>query len=288
MKSPTNPYDLITERIVALLEQGTVPWRKPWNVKAGMPCNLFSKKPYRGVNTWLLHSMRYESPFWLTYRQALELGGHVRKGEKACPVVFWKRLAIEDEATGETERIPMARLYSVFNVAQCEGLISLPTEAESSTAPLSKPDEIVAQMPNRPEIRHGMRQAFYSPGQDMVSMPDRERFDTEADYFGTLFHELIHSTGHPSRLNRAGVTEGAGFGSEPYSKEELVAEMGAAFLCGQAGLAEQTLANSAAYIQNWLTALKNDRKLMVQAAAQAQKAVDFVLNVKHAEMKDEE
>lgn len=279
----TNPYDLITERIVALLEQGTVPWRKPWNVKAGMPRNLLSKKPYRGVNTWLLHSMQYESPFWLTYRQALELGGHVRKGEKACPVVFWKQLSIEDDATGETEKIPMARLYSVFNVAQCEGIKSLPAGADEHPVSLSKPDEIVEHMPNRPEIRHGMRQAFYSPKQDTVSMPDRERFNIEADYFGTLFHELIHSTGHASRLNRSAVMNPNRFGSNPYSKEELVAEMGSAFLCGHAGIAEQILANSAAYIQNWLTALQNDRKLVVQAAAQAQKAVDFMLCLKYEE-----
>lgn len=282
MKSQSNPYDLITERIMTLLEQGSIPWRKPWKVQAGLPCNLHSKKPYRGINTWLLHSMHYESPFWVTYRQALELGGHVRKGEKSCPVVFWKQLAIEDQQTGETEKIPMIRLYSVFNVAQCEGLKSIPATAEA-TGPLSKPDVIVANMPNRPEIRHGMAHAFYSPKADVVGLPSRERFEAEAGYFGTLFHELIHSTGHPSRLNRATLTEKEGFGSNPYSKEELVAEMGAAFLCGHAGLAEQTLENSAAYIQNWLEALQNDRKLVVQAAAQAQKAVDFILGVKHEE-----
>jgi antirestriction protein ArdC len=128
-----------------------------------------------------------------------------------------------------------------------------------------------------------LTRAYYSPAEDIVAMPNRERFENEAGYFATLFHELIHSTGHASRLNRATVTESAGFGSNPYCREELVAEMGAAFLCGQAGIAESTLENSAAYVQNWLEQLQNDKKLIVQAAAQAQKAADFILGTKFDE-----
>ncbi|HEV2693406.1 MAG TPA: zincin-like metallopeptidase domain-containing protein [Verrucomicrobiae bacterium] len=274
-------YDHITERIIALLEKGTVPWRKPWKVQTGLPRNLVSKKPYRGINAFLLHSMHYESPFWLTYRQALELGGNVRKGEKSCPVVFWKRLEIEDQTTGEMEKIPLMRFYSVFNAAQCDGLKSIPATPE--TIALTKPDEIVAAMPMRPEIKHGLDKAYYSPRTDMVAMPNRKRFTTDAGYHSTLFHELIHSTGHQSRLNRPTLTESAGFGSNPYCKEELIAEMGAAFLCGQAGIAEQILENSAAYIQNWLEQLQNDKKLIVQAAAQAQRAADFILGIKFEE-----
>jgi antirestriction protein ArdC len=276
-----NIYEQITERITGLLEKGTIPWRKPWKVQTGLPRNLVSKKCYRGINTLLLHAMNYESPFWLTYRQAQEFGGNVRKGEKSCPVVFWKQLAIEDKESGETEKIPLMRFYSVFNVAQCEGLknISAPMETSAPT----KPDEILAAMPQRPEIKHGMAKAFYSPSADSVAMPNRERFETEAGYFSVLFHELIHSTGHASRLNRPTLTESQGFGSDPYCKEELIAEMGAAFLCGQAGIAEQTLDNSAAYVQNWLTALQNDKKLIVQAAGQAQRAADFILGTKFEE-----
>lgn len=276
-----NIYDQVTQRIIALLEKGTIPWRKPWTVQTGLPRNFITKKPYRGINTFLLHAMQYESPFWLTYRQAMELGGHVRKGEKSCPVVFWKQLELEDKETGDKEKIPLLRFYYVFNAAQCEGLKNAP--ATTGEIPASRPEEIIAAMPQRPEIKHGMALACYSPSADAVSMPDRARFKKDAGYFATLFHELIHSTGHPSRLNRSTLTESAGFGSNPYCKEELVAEMGAAFLCGLAGIGETVLENSAAYVQNWLEQLQNDRKLIVQAAAQAQKATDFILNVKHPE-----
>jgi len=275
-------YDQITDRIIHLLESGTAPWRKPWKSQSGLPRNLVSNKAYRGINVFLLHAMSYESPFWLTYRQALELGGNVRKGEKACPVVFWKQLKVENHNTGEPARIPLLRYYYCFNVSQCDGLekISAPT-IETPLSPPTRPDEIVAFMPNRPEIKHGMRRAFYSPVEDIIALPDRNRFDTEANYHATLFHELIHSTGHKSRLNRPTLTESAGFGSNPYCKEELVAEMGAAFLCGQAGITDSTLENSAAYLKGWLEPLRQDKNLIVQAAAQAQRATDFILGVKH-------
>ena len=258
-------YEQITDRIISMLEAGTVPWRKPWNVQTGLPRNLVTKKAYRGINTFLLHAMSYESPYWLTFRQAQELGGTVRKGEKACPVVFWRQLEVEDKESHEIEKIPMLRFYYVFNTAQVDGLKNIPV--------------IVALMPKRPEIKHGLAKAFYSPGVDIVAMPDRARFDTEAGYYATLFHELTHATGHASRLNRPTLTESAGFGSNPYCREELVAELGAAFLCGHAGI-ENTIQNSAAYLQNWLEALQNDNKLIVQAAAQAQKAADFILGTK--------
>jgi antirestriction protein ArdC len=274
-------YDQITERIMAMLEQGSIPWHKPWSVKRGFPCNLVSKKPYRGINVFLLHAMHYESPFWLTFHQAQQLGGNVRKGEKACPVVFWKQLEIEDKDSHEIEKVPMARFYYVFNVAQCDGLNELPDP--TAQAVTTKPAEIVANMPQRPAIKHGMAKAFYSPAGDFVGMPNPERFTSEDEMYSVLFHELTHSTGHESRLNRPTITEANGFGSEEYSKEELIAEMGAAFLCGQAGIVERTLNNSAAYLQNWLEALKNDNKLIVQAAAQAQKAADFILGTKFDE-----
>lgn len=276
----TTAYDRITDRITALLEQGTVPWHKPWQAKTGWPRNYVSKKPYRGINVFLLHAMSYESPCWLTFHQATQLGGSIRKGEKACPVVFWKQLEVEDKKTGETEKIPLLRIYHVFNVAQCDGLKNIPAKADET--PLSaptKPEEIVAFMPKRPEIKHGMSKAFYSPREDIVAMPDRARFENEAGYFATLFHELVHSTGHEKRLKRATVAENNGFGSDPYCKEELIAEMGAAFLCGQAEIADRIIENSAAYVQNWLERLQNDNKLVVQAAAQAQKAADFILGV---------
>lgn len=273
-----NPYDRITARVIELLKQGTIPWHKPWNVKRGLPRNLVSGKPYRGVNVFLLHALHYESPLFLTYRQAEELGAHVRKGEKACPVVFWKRLEMEDKETHEIEQVPLLRIYSVFNVAQVEGLKD--ATAGEVQAVLPKSAEIVANMPQRPEIKGGFAKAFYSPTGDFIGMPDRERFASEEEFYGVLFHEMTHATGASHRLNRPGITGANSFGSEVYSKEELVAELGSAYLCGVAGIAERTLDNSAAYIQNWLEALENDHKLIVQAAAQAQRAADFILGTK--------
>ncbi len=270
-------YEQITERIITLLMQGAVPWQKPWKARTGLPRNLVSGKPYRGINVFLLLAMSYESPFWLTFRQALQLGGSVRNGEKSCPVVFWKQTTIEDRETHEPQKIPLLRYYSVFNVAQCEG-IKIGTEpGETTINRIIKPDDIVAHMPQCPIIKHGMSRAFYSPSEDCVSLPEWERFERAEGYYATLFHELVHATGHESRLNRPTLTEKAGFGSNPYCKEELIAEMGAAFLCGQAEIVERTINNSAAYLKHWLEQLKNDRTLIVSAAAQAQKAADFIL-----------
>jgi len=270
-------YDRITERIVALLEQGTVPWHKPWKAKAGWPRNYVSQKQYRGINVFLLHAMSYESPCWLTLRQANQLGGSVRKGEKACPVVFWKQLVIENKESGETDKIPMLRYYHVFNAAQCDGLKTSTAPVTTTENAISKPEDIVANMPQSPVIKHGMTKAYYFPREDCVGMPMKERFERTEDYYSTLFHELVHATGHEKRLNRTTLAEHNGFGSDPYCKEELIAEMGAAYICGQAEISERTIDSSAAYIKGWLERLRQDKTLIVQAAAQAQKAADFIL-----------
>jgi len=270
-------YEYITDRITALLTQGTVPWHKPWTARTGLPRNFVSQKPYRGINVFLLIAMSYESPLWLTFRQALQLGGSVRKGEKACQVVFWKQLKIEDKASGEQQKIPLLRYYHVFNVTQCDGLKIGTEPVEAPVNGIIKPEEIVVNMPQPPVIKHGMTKAYYSPREDCVGMPPRERFERMEDYYSTVFHELVHSTGHEKRLKRATVAENNGFGSDPYCKEELIAEMGAAFLCGQAEIAERTIDNSAAYINGWLERFRDDKMLIVQAAAQAQKATDFIL-----------
>ena len=273
----TTAYDRITERIVSLLEQGTVPWHKPWSVTTGLSRNLITQKPYRGINPFLLLAMGYESPNWLTFRQANLLGGSVRKGEKSCPVVFWKQMKIEGQETEESKRIPLLRLYHVFNVAQCEGLKNVPDPSETGFV-ITEAAEIVAHMPQPPVVKHGLSHACYHPINDMVGMPEPKRFTTEDGYHATLFHELVHSTGHEKRLKRQSITERHGFGSDPYCKEELIAELGSAFLCGQAGIMERTIDRSAAYLNGWLAKLKDDRTLIVSAAAQAQKAADFILN----------
>jgi antirestriction protein ArdC len=280
-------YHQITQRIVALLAKGTISWRKPWDVQIGLPRNLISKKAYRGINVFLLHAMGYESGFWLTYRQAQALGGNIRRGEKGCPVVFWKERLVENEQSGEQEKIPLLRFYHVFNVAQCEGLRKLDAIQEIPVPNPVLPQRIVDGMPNRPEIRDGMRAAFYSPAGDFVAMPNRESFENAEEYFATLFHELIHATGHSSRLNRSTLAA-AGSSSTPYCKEELIAEMGASFLCGRAQILEKTIQNSAAYVQGWIQLLQNDKSLLVKAAAQAQKAADYILGTQKQEGEDHE
>lgn len=247
-----------------------------------MPRNLVSGKTYRGANVFLLHAMGYGSPNWLTYKQALGLGGQVRKGEKGCPVVFWKWL--EGDETEDGRRIPLLRYYTVFHASQCEGITEPAVEGtKREHTPIQCAERVVEGMPKRPEIRHGSGSAAYSPAADVVLMPQPQTFESDEAYYNVLFHELTHSTGHKNRLARKGVDGSEGdwsaFGSSPYAKEELVAEMGAAFLSGHCGIVETTIDNSAAYVASWLARLKDDRKLVVQAAGAAQKASDFVLGV---------
>ena len=272
-------YQVVTDRITRLIESGTVPWRRPWKGGSEAPRNFVSRKAYRGINLFLLNAAGFTSPFWLTFRQAESLDAHVKKGEKSFPVVFWKIL--EDAEDGETKKIPFLRYHSVFNVAQCEGItLPAPTGVAQAFQPIERCEQVVAAMPHRPAIEHEGGRACYSPVRDTVSLPEPTAFEFAEAYYSTLFHELTHATGHVSRLNRKEVTDPVHFGSNPYSREELVAEMGAAFLSGHCEIGNTIIEQSASYIQNWLEQLKDDRKLVVHAAAQAQKACDFILDVR--------
>jgi antirestriction protein ArdC len=273
-------YSIITERIIAQLEEGTVPWRKPWKAQnGGNPANFGSRKTYRGINWFLLSFSPYSCPFWLTYKQAAEIGGNVRKGEKGTPVVFWNWVdsKTEKDASGKPKKIPFLKHYTVFNVEQCDGINWTPEVIEGAEFnPIAEAESIVKSMPRAPALAHGGDRAYYRPSTDSVQMPTPETFDTAGNYYSTLFHELAHATGHESRLNRKGVAEVAAFGGETYAKEELVAEMGAAFLCAVSGI-DNTLPASASYIQGWLKQLKEDAKLVIHAAAQGQRAADYIL-----------
>lgn len=275
-------YQIVTDRIIELLEAGTVPWNKPWKGNDQFPMNLVSKKLYRGVNIWMLHCAGFGSPYWVSYKQARDLGGFVKAGEKSSIAVFWKRFETKDKTTGEKKFIPLLRYYRVFNVEQCDGLNYPKPEGQAPLAfnPIETCESIVAGMPNPPTIRHGEARAYYRPAADVVNMPAKEIFDAETSYYATLLHELAHATGHESRLNRK-LEENEGFGSSKYAKEELIAEMASSFLCGKAGIVNSIIDNSAAYIANWLQVLKNDRKLVVQAAGAAHRAADHILAVKY-------
>ena len=277
-----NVYEIITEQIIEKLNKGEIPWHKPW-VGADAPKNLVSKKEYRGINPFLLGCQRYSSPYWLSYKQCQNLGGHVRKGEKSTIVVFWKQVKIKDKDTDDDKTIPMLRYYRVFNADQCElpaGKVPM-SDVNPDFQPIAACEKVTTDMQNKPTIEHRESRAYYRPSTDSVNMPKKETFVNEEFYYSVLFHELGHSTGHKSRLDRKEFSEGQ-FGSETYSKEELVAEMTAAFLCGYCQIENKTIDNSAAYIKSWLGKLKNDSKLVVLAAAAAQKAADYILNRKFA------
>jgi antirestriction protein ArdC len=273
------PYDVITDRICQLLEKGVVPWRKPWT--ANDAANGLSRKAYRGINWLMLNSAGYSNPYWLTFKQAKECGGTVKKGERGHPCVFWRWLEVEDkEEPGEKKRIPFLRYYTVFNVEQCEGLdlarFAPPALPARDHTPIEAAEKISKGMPQRPDVRAG-NQAAYHPVGDFVTMPAEETFEKAESFYAVLFHELTHATGAESRTGRLKSTMLAAFGSHEYSKEELVAEMGAAFLCHEAGISQPTIENSAAYIKSWLGRLRDDPKMIVMASAQAQKAADFIL-----------
>ena len=282
-------YQTVTERILELLDQGVAPWRHPIKRRAGedgFPKSLASGKAYRGVNVFLLAAMTwfkgYGSNYWLTFNQANKQGGKVRKGEKATLVVFWKEHAFEDRESGEERKLPVLRHYNVFNVDQVEGIEApdtLKVEDGEPFEPIKAAECITANYPNPPTVMHVGSSACYLPSMDTVRIAEPERFETGEAYYATLFHELSHSTGHSSRLNRKIDTAPSPFGSADYSKEELVAEISAAFLAATAGISPPTIEQSAAYIEGWRKRLQGDKKLIVQAAGQAQRSADHILGV---------
>jgi antirestriction protein ArdC len=289
-----NVYQIVTDRIIASLKDGIIPWEKPWKAPTfdggNFPRNFTTGKHYRGVNVFLLWGTRFSSPFWLTFKQASEQGGSVRKGEKGSQIVFYKQLrnrkgksddaSVTKEGSEDDDRAPfILTYYTVFNVEQCDGL-TIPTVEPAPVLSIDTDETceaIVSAWTGRPTIRTEIAsegRAYYRTATDSVHLPARFRFIDTAHYYATLFHELVHSTGHKSRLAR---TICGKFGDEFYSKEELVAETGAAFLCALAGIAtKHTERNTTAYIQNWISRLEQDNRLIVQAAANAQRAVDLI------------
>jgi len=286
-------YELVTNRIIELLEAGTVPWQKPWT-EAGVPMNVMSKRPYRGINLWLLLSLNYEQNLFLTWDQLKKIGGSVNKNEHGYIVVFWKKnVKKEGEEIVEESKVknvPVLRYYKVFNIAQCRDIPQnlIPVLCNNVLSPIDECEAILHTMQDMPVIKHKENKAFYHIGEDYINMPKKKSFTSIEAYYSTLFHELVHSTGSEKRLGRKTITEMVEFGSEPYSIEELIAELGAAYLNSYTGILDKELKNSVAYIQGSLVKLKNDKRFIIQASGQAQKAVDLILNKQHDESKVEE
>jgi antirestriction protein ArdC len=284
-----NVYEIVTNQIIEQLEKGSAPWRKPWTTKE--PCNLVSQRPYRGINTFLLSASGFPSPYWLTYGQAVKLGGRVKQGEHSNLVVFWN---IGEEKlnpkTGKVSKPFLLRYYRVFNLSQTEGIatkLNL-TEPAKPVPDIEACESLIASMPHSPAIQASDR-AWYRPSADVVGIPPKTAFRGSEEYYSTLFHELTHSTGHPSRVGRDGIMDRHAFGDADYSREELIAEMGAAMLCGVTGISPAVLENSAAYLRNWIGVLKGDSKLVVTAASQAQKAADYIRGISaHSETERQE
>jgi antirestriction protein ArdC len=280
-----NVYEIVTEQVIQSLESGVVPWRKPWS--SAMPCNLLSQKPYRGMNIFFLATQGFESKYWLTFNQCSKLGGRIKAGSKSTFVTFWnigeERL---NPKTGKLSSPFLLRYYRVFNLAQTEG-IDLPRAVfernkRSNFEAIESAESLAESMPNPPSFEVSDH-AWYSPSQDRVGMPSRSLFNSPAEYYSTLFHELTHSTGNAKRLHREDFDKPSQFGSESYSKEELIAEMGSAFLCGLSGIERETIPNSAAYLKTWISRLKADNRLLLTAASAAQKAADYISRNSFAE-----
>ncbi len=282
----SNPYETITARILELIDAGTCPWRMPWSkIDIATQRNGVSNAGYRGINQVLTYltaySMGYTSPLWLTYKQASDLGGQVRKGEKGTPVVRFGEYTRED-GDGNESTAAFLKQYYVFNAAQIDGLDDdkykpAVVEQRDSVQAIDACEQIVANWIGKPAISNEGQRACYSPQFDRVKMPLQATFESDEAYYGTLFHELGHATGHESRLARKGVTDQVSFASHEYGCEELVAEFTAAFCCQAAGIDSATIDQSASYLESWRKAIKADPKLLVVAAGQAQKAADMIL-----------
>lgn len=290
-----NVYEIITERIIRELENGTAPWRKPWS-GAWAPKNFVSGKAYRGINVALLSSEvgRRECPYFGTKNQIFQRGGKIENGEwkNYSIITFWRLMEIaegdnetgEDDAVGKT--IPLLRYYKVWNLAQTEGIEwSVPEEKQND--PIEACEAIVADYESGPSIHaNGVDQAFYRPSTDTVHLPIRNSFNSAEAYYGTLLHELIHSTGHKSRLDRE---MDGGLHSKAYAREELCAEMGAALLLGSAGITNDPLIeNSGAYLRGWIQKLRDDPKCLTVACSRAARASDWILGKRESQREEPE
>ena len=277
-------YEMVTARIIEQLENGVIPWEKPWTGVRSGAFNRVSKKSYSLLNQMLLKN----DGEYATFKQWTELGGHIRKGEKSEIVVFWKILSVEEvqeDGSKIVKQIPLLKYINVFHISQVDGVKPLPKEELHDIEPIEKAESILQDYWTRENItvKHIKgNEAFYSPMRDMIQLPLFEQFKDSNEYYSTAFHESVHSTMKESRCNRAEERKDklVAFGSEEYSKEELVAELGSASLMNIIGIeTKKSFKNSTAYIQSWIKVLKNDVKFIVSASSKAEKSVNYILNI---------
>lgn len=276
-----NVYELVTNKIIEELEKGQIPWLKPWTGSNKRAFNRITKKPYSLINQMLLkHDGEYA-----TFQQWHTLGGRIKKGAKSEYVVFWKMLEIEEEnEDGEKVKrtIPMLKYYNVFHISCVDGVEPLQTEELHDIDSIEEAEKLATNYFNRENIKFIQElsnEAYYSPTLDLIHLPLKEQFTDSAEYYSTLFHEITHSTGAKNRLDRLDSTASYGK-NENYSKEELVAELGSAFILNILGIeTPKTFKNSSAYIQSWLKVLRNDNRFIISASTKAQKAVDFIMGL---------
>ncbi len=277
-----NIYETVTNRIIEQLEKGVIPWQKPWQGSRSGAFNRISKKSYSLLNQMLL---KFDGEY-ATFAQWSNLGGKIKKGEKAELIVFWKICPIEEtkeDGTKEVKQMPLLKYINVFHISQVEGVEPLPADARENIEPIEEAEKVLTDYWTREHITVEHIQedkAFYSPSRDLIQLPLLEQFNNANEYYSTAFHETVHSTMLEKRCNRREGNKLVSFGSDDYSKEELVAELGSASLMNIIGIETKgSFKNSSAYIQSWLTVLKNDVKFIVSASSKAEKAVNYILNI---------
>jgi antirestriction protein ArdC len=277
-------YSDVTARILQQLEAGVVPWDRPFQAGSGIPMNAVTNRPYSGINVllyWLSGAAGYAKPRYLTYKQAQEAGGNVRKGEHGTKLYFFKQLTVADKATGDDKTIPMLREYTVFNVAQCDGLPAHIVDGPDVKSLNRDEREAFADAfiaATGADFREGTGKPCYVPSKDFISMPSFAAFKSQPTFYSVAFHELVHWTGAKSRLDR---DFSGRFGTRAYAAEELVAELGAAFLNAEFGF--DNVAQNAAYLATWIQLLKDDARAIFTAASKASKAAEYLRGLAIAE-----
>jgi antirestriction protein ArdC len=295
--SNEDAYSKVTKKITDSLEKGVIPWKQPWSNAGLLPMNISSQKTYKGSNI-LLGFVNCSTPFWGTFKQIKDLGGYVKKGEESN-IITYAETRYKHKKTGKYlpkgkypkskvsekyEIIPIIKYYNVFNLDQTDGIPEdkIPEIVKKHFDPIEKAEQFLKSA-NIPEIKEsknldlscGRVRAFYLRNKDYIQVPTKDLYNLPEDYYSTVFHEMIHATGAPCRLKRE--IDGK-FGDEKYSKEELIAEIGSAYLCGICGIGQATIENTTGYIQGWLKKLNDDNKLIIQAASKAQEAVEYILD----------